>query len=134
MSEHVHWHEGLFLQPHHLQALQRQMQHLVASERRVRSAYPYGVVEARLSPDALENMLVQFDRLRVIMPSGLEVNIPENADLPALDIKQAFAAGSGGFRVSLGVPLWYGSRANAVDQDAPDGWRTKRLYRIAETK
>lgn len=134
MSEHVHWHEGLFLQPHHLQALQRQVQHLVASERRVRSAYPHGLVEARLSADALENMLVQFDRLRVIMPSGLEINVPENADLPALDIKAAFAAGSGGFRVSIGVPLWYASRANAVDQDAPDGWRTKRLYKVAETK
>jgi predicted component of type VI protein secretion system len=117
MSEHIHWHEGLFLQPHHLQALQRQLLSLVGSERRLRSPYPYGLVEARLSPDALENMLVQFDRLRAIMPSGLEVNIPENADLPALDIKGAFAAGKGGFGVSLGIPLWYASRANAVDQD-----------------
>src|SRR4051812_30740477 len=134
MSIHVHWHEGLFLQPHHLQALQRQMLSLLASERRVRTPYPYGVVEARLSADALENMLVQFDRLRVIMPSGLEVSVPDNADLPALDIKQAFASGSGGFTVSLGVPLWYASRANAVDQNGGggDGWRTKRLYRITE--
>jgi type VI secretion system ImpJ/VasE family protein len=132
MSIHVHWHEGLFLQPHHLQALQRQMLNLLASERRVRTPYPYGVVEARLSADALENMLVQFDKLRVIMPSGVEVNVPDNADLPALDIKAAFAGGSGGFTVNLGVPLWYASRANVVDQNGGDGWRTKRLYRITE--
>ncbi|MEX2217763.1 MAG: type VI secretion system baseplate subunit TssK [Phycisphaerales bacterium] len=134
MTMHVHWHEGLFLQPHHLQALQRQMLTVAASERRLRTPYPYGLVEARLSPDALENMLIQFDKLRVIMPSGVEVSVPENADLPALDIKAAFASGSGGFNVSLGVPLWYASRANAVDQESADGWRTKRLYRVAETR
>jgi type VI secretion system protein ImpJ len=131
---HVHWHEGLFLQPHHLQVLQRQMFHLAAAERRLRTPYPYGVVEAKLSSDALENMLVQFDKLRLIMPSGVEIIVPENADLPALDIKSAFAASSGGFNVSLGIPLWYGSRANAVDQDTADGWRTKRLYRISEAR
>ena len=32
--------------------------------------------------DPLGNMLVRFDRLRVIMPSGLEVAFPDNADLP----------------------------------------------------
>jgi type VI secretion system ImpJ/VasE family protein len=133
MNGSIHWHEGLFLQPHHLQALQRQMLELLGAERRLRAAYPYGLVEARLSADALENMLVQFDRLRVVMPSGLEIDVPGNTDLPALDIKKAFASGSGSFMVSLGVPIWYAGRANAVDQGSQDGWRTKRLYRIAET-
>ena len=51
MQEQVHWHEGLFLQPHHLQAMQRQGIERAASERRLRFAYPYGLVEAKLSPD-----------------------------------------------------------------------------------
>jgi type VI secretion system protein ImpJ len=130
MSGLVHWHEGLFLQPHHLQVMQRQMLESIASERRLRTAYPYGVLEASLSSDALENMSVQFDRLRVIMPSGVEVNVPDDADLPALDIKKAFSSGSGSFRVSLGVPIWYSGRANVVDSAAGDDWRTKRLYRV----
>src|SRR5690606_39260795 len=131
MSGLVHWHEGLFLQPHHLQGMQRQMLEMIGAERRLRTPYPYGVVEANLSADSLENMSVQFDRLRVIMPSGVEVSVPEEADLPALDIKKAFASGSGSFRVSLGVPIWYSGRANVVDTAAGDDWRTKRLYRIA---
>ena len=65
----VHWHEGLFLQPHHLQAMQHQFLDRLAVERRLNWLYPYGIVEAKLSPDNLENMLVRFDRLRVIMPS-----------------------------------------------------------------
>src|SRR3954463_13458300 len=88
----VHWHEGLFLQPHHLQLLQRQVAEQFDTERRLAWAYPYGLIEAKYSPDALEDRLVQFDRLRVMMPSGVEVALPENADLAPLDIKQAFEA------------------------------------------
>jgi type VI secretion system ImpJ/VasE family protein len=133
MSGQVHWHEGLFLQPHHLQSMQRQVLDQFSSERRLVWAYPYGLVEAKLSTDALENMLVQFDRLRVIMPSGLEVNVPENAELPALNIKQPFETESGAFTISLGVPLWYANRANAIERSTDD-WRVRRLYRVAEVQ
>lgn len=129
---YVHWHEGLFLQPHHLQWMQRTLLGRFADERRLTWAYPYGTVEARLSPDALENMLVRFDRLRVVMPGGMEVSVPDSADLPALDIKQAFEAGSGSFTVLLGVPLWYATRGNAIELGGEADWRVKRQYRVAE--
>jgi predicted component of type VI protein secretion system len=77
-------------------------------------------------------MLVRFDRLRVVMPSGLEVNVPETAELPALDIKQAFASGSGSFGISIAVPLWYAGRGNSIESNGKDDWRTKRIYRVAE--
>jgi type VI secretion system protein ImpJ len=129
----VHWHEGLFLQPQHLQTMQRLLNEQFINERRLVFAYPYGMIEARISADALENLLVRFDRLRAVMPSGLEVNVPDNADLPALDIKQAFASGSGSFTVSLGVPLYYPGRANAIEAGGKDDWRVKRLFKVAET-
>src|SRR5205823_1499420 len=94
--------------------------------------YPYGVVEAKLSTDALENMLVQFDRLRVVMPSGVELNVPETTDLPPRDIKQVFMSGGGSFQVSLGVPLWYPTRANTLDGQRNEDWRVKRLFKVAE--
>ncbi len=129
---YVHWHEGLFLQPHHLQWMQRSLLNRFAEERRLSWAYPYGLVEARLSSDALENMLIRFDKLRVVMPGGTEINVPETADLPALDIKQPFEAGSGGFNVLLGVPLWYASRGNVIEPGADSDWRVKRQYRVTE--
>lgn len=128
----VHWHEGLFLQPHHLQWMQRQFSDALISQRRLAWAYPYGVVEARLAPDALENMLVRFDRLRVVMPSGVEMAFPENADLPPLDIKKVFEGGTQAFTVSLGVPLWYANRGNTIELGSDDDWRVKRIYRAAE--
>ena len=138
----VHWHEGLFLQPHHLQSMQHHLLERFGLERKLSFVFPYGVIDMKLSADALENMLVRFDRLRVIMPSGLEVNFPDNADLPSLDIKAAFEASSQAFTVSLAVPLWYATRANSIDptaaanSNAPGGggaeWRVKRIYKIAE--
>ncbi|MBI1189369.1 MAG: type VI secretion system baseplate subunit TssK [Tepidisphaera sp.] len=142
---HIHWHEGLFLQPHHLQVMQRDLIEASWRERRLGWSYPYGVVEMRVSTDALENMLVRVDRLRAIMPSGLEIDIPGNTDLPALDIKRVFQASSGSFLVGLGVPLWQMNRANTVEIGAAVGGggpakramaeeaKIKRLYRVAET-
>src|SRR4051812_49218008 len=118
MSGPVHWHEGLFLQPHHLQTMQHYLLERFGVERKLGSIFSHGVIDMKMSADALENMLIRFDRLRVVMPSGLEVNVPESAELPSLDIKQAFEASSNSFNVSLAVPLWYSTRANTVDPAA----------------
>src|ERR1043166_7667282 len=131
MPIQIHWQEGLFLQPHHLQRMQKSLRDEISGERRLGWPYPYGVVEARLSRDELENFRVRFERLRVIMPSGLEINYPENAELPSLDIKQAFSKGSGAFNLFLGVPLWQNARANAL-ADGQGDTRVKLLYRISE--
>lgn len=127
----IHWSEGLFLQPHHLQAMQKHIFDRFAMERRLSWNYAYGVIEARMSDDELENMRVSFDRLRVIMPSGIEVKVPGNADLPSLDIKDAFASSSGTLTISLGVPIWYSSRANVIEPGESD-WRPKKTYRVVE--
>ena len=46
---HVHWQEGLFLQPHHLQIMQRRLQADIRAARALLTPYCYGVVECRLS-------------------------------------------------------------------------------------
>jgi type VI secretion system ImpJ/VasE family protein len=132
MSVKIHWQEGLFLQPHHFQRMQKSLVDEIGSERRLAWQYPYGVIEARLSRDELENKRVRFDKLRAIMPSGLEVNYPAAAELPSLDIAQAFSKGAGSFTVSLGVPLWQESRANTVPVTHDADTRVKLLYRIGE--
>ncbi|MCC6425520.1 MAG: type VI secretion system baseplate subunit TssK [Phycisphaerales bacterium] len=132
MNGQVHWHEGLFLQPHHLQCLQRSLAESIGAERRFAMAYPYGVLDARLSADALENMLVRFDQLRVVMPGGLYVDVPGNADLPAMDIKRALQASSAPLTVSLAVPVWQSARANTIETRTGEGSQIKRLFRVSE--
>ncbi len=132
MVGEIHWHEGLFLQPHHLQTMQRHFVERLGTERKLAWTYAYGLVESRVSNDALENMLVQFDRLHAVMPSGIEVRVPEHADLPALDIKERFESGQGSFTVYLGVPLWFSERANTVAGGAEADVRVKRVFKVAE--
>jgi type VI secretion system protein ImpJ len=129
----VHWHEGLFLLPHHLQRVQRSLNESASAERRLGWAYPYGVIDARLSNDDLENMRLRFDRLHAIMPSGQEVRFPQDAELPAIDIKQAFES-RGRFVVFLGVPLWFSARANCINPGQTVDARAKILYRVVEAE
>jgi len=132
MSSHIHWNEGLFLLPHHLQRLQRSVYEETTATRRLLRSYPAGVVEMRLSPDELANFRLRFDRLVVILPSGLVVDFPENADLPAFDLKPIFATGGSTFDLQLGVPLWQPKRANAFRIGEPADPRAKLLYKPVE--
>jgi len=131
----LHWHEGLFLQPHHLQLMQRRVYGALGDERRRQRPYPYGVVEAELSAGELENKRVRFDRLLAVMPSGVVVDAPKGAWLSALDIADAFDASSGSLTVLLGVPLYYEGRANAIEPSAsPTEQSARRIYRIVESE
>ncbi len=131
---YVHWHEGLFLQPHHLQAMQRRLQVDVRAARALFSPFSFGVVESRLSHDELANGIVKFERLRAIMPSGQEVFVPEEANLPSLDIKPELVRSGGGLEILLAVPLWSKDRANAFRQGESADPRIKLLYIPEEAK
>src|SRR3954452_18222288 len=130
MSMKIHWQEGLFLQPHHLQRMQKGCEDGMASERQLSWPYHFGIIEARLNRPALANKRLMFDRLRAIMPSGLEVNYPAAAELPSLDVAQVFSRGSGTFVVYLAVPVWHNNRANTVPLTHEADTRAKLLYRV----
>jgi type VI secretion system protein ImpJ len=134
MPEQIHWHEGLFLQPHHLQRMQRDLQLQTTQERRLVWSYPYGLIDAQVSADELANMRVRFNKLHAIMPSGLEVKFPDNAELPSIDIKAQFSSSSGGFTVYLGVPVWQDKRANTLEAGSATDARAKLLYRVTEVE
>ena len=134
MSDLLHWHEGLFLQPHHLQSLQRLVTRSASTALRMTWPYAYGVAAMRLSVDAINNHLIRFDELKAIMPSGLVLDYPNNTDIDALDIKRAFASSSDALTLRLGVPLYQPSRANAVDAQTQAAGYVKRLYRVGEVE
>jgi type VI secretion system ImpJ/VasE family protein len=127
----IHWHEGLFLLPHHFQRFQRMALENVRNDRKLGWAYPYGVVDAHLSSDDLENMQVKFDRLHAVMPSGLVVDFPGGADLPVINFKDAFQK-KGSVTVLLAVPLLSENRSNTVNPSKDTNGREKILYRLTE--
>ena len=128
----IHWHEGLFLQPHHLQRLQKNLLDQFGQERRLSMPYGYGVIEAKLSLDDLQNQRLRFQKLKVVMPGGAVLSYPENTVLPSLDIRDAFALNPKGFTVYLGLPHWFEARSNTVEGEMAVGVRIKQLYRVPQ--
>jgi type VI secretion system ImpJ/VasE family protein len=126
----IHWHEGLFLQPHHLQRFQKNIVDQFGAERRLGWTYGYGVVEAKLSHDDLQNHRLRFQKLTVVMPGGAVLSYPDNTVLPSLDIRDAFSLNPKGFTVYLGLPHWFEARANTVEGELAVGSRIKQLYRV----
>jgi type VI secretion system protein ImpJ len=132
MSSWIHWHEGLFLQPHHLQRFQRGLQESMGIERSLSWAYPYGLIEAKISEDDLANRRIRFERLKAVMPSGTLVEFPDHAELPAIDLKQALSRHKTGFQVLLGVPPWDDIRANVAGEQGAAGSGARLHYVVTE--
>jgi type VI secretion system protein ImpJ len=115
MSDYIHWREGLFLQPHHLQQFQRGIHHRIEQVARLGGSHPHGVIAMELAEDDLENFQVRFRKLHVLLPSGTLLRFPEEADLPVLHIKEAFTSGKETLLVHLALPLWFEERPNVAD-------------------
>ena len=126
MSDQIHWREGLFLQPHHLQQFQRGIHQRIGQFARTGGSHSHGVIEMDLAEDELENFQVRFRKLHAILPGGTLLRFPEDADLPVLNIKEAFSAGATSLLIHLAVPLWLEERAN-VAEDATTGGAPARF-------
>ena len=121
MSDYIHWREGLFLQPHHLQQFQRGMHHRIEQLARLGGPFPHGVIEMDLAEDDLENFQVRFRKLHVLLPSGALLRFPEEADLPVLNIKEAFSSGKETLLIHLALPLWFEERPNVAEDNSGSG-------------
>lgn len=77
------------------------------------------MIEFRLFEEGLGNKIVRFDRLRVIMPGG--------ADLEQLDINEAFENSGSGLTVYLALPRQFTDRANVMQTNDD-----RRRYRAVD--
>lgn len=127
----VHWHEGLFLRPQHLQIMDREAMERTWGERRIWRQHHYGLIEVKLVGGALGTFTVQFDSVRAVMPSGLIVDVPGNADLAPRDVRAVFKESTRPLVVRLGVPKWNAHAGNTFDGVTEDAARVRRLYRLA---
>src|SRR5436305_15163045 len=86
----VHWHEGMFLRPHHFQAAQRHAQHLNNLGEKWDLHYNWGLRSIEIDQDALANNRVVVRSLRARLPDGTLVGITEDGSLTEVDLKRAF--------------------------------------------
>jgi len=128
----VHWGEGMLLKPQHFQLFQRYLTGTLNGVVGGLQPYAWGVRRLDLDEAALENFTVSITFLDARLPDGTVVRVPDNSDLPDLDIKKALEEAEGGpVEIRLGVPLPRSRSANLVGpEEAPDG--LPRRYRLDE--
>ncbi|HTU21199.1 MAG TPA: type VI secretion system baseplate subunit TssK [Gemmataceae bacterium] len=121
-SRAAHWHEGMFLRPHHFQAAQR-----YEAAQRDRAAkwdlhYNWGLRALELNPTALGNHRLVVQRLQARLRDGTLVALPEDADAPAVDLKGPLE-GDRSLKVFLAVPSLRLGRANVAEPGQDEGGR-----------
>jgi predicted component of type VI protein secretion system len=122
MLPQIHWKEGLFLQPHHLQRMQWTLAESAVATQRASHPYPYGVIE--LGAPRLTSETLAVTRLRAILgESGTEVNFGDrpvsrdNAKIPPLRIASACKKYATGFVVALALPRWSDRAPNVASSE-----------------
>ncbi len=70
----VHWHEGMFLRPHHLQAADRYWTETLQSSEKWDHAYNYGLRSFDYSKDALANSQFLLRSCNARLPDGTLVS------------------------------------------------------------
>jgi type VI secretion system protein ImpJ len=108
----VHWSEGQFLRPHHLQAAFRQLETLQGASIAAIHPHAWGWLALDLAQEAIENNLIEIRACELRLPDGTYVKVPENCALSPRDFKAVFEKSSGPLRVYFGVPEVQAVRAN----------------------
>jgi type VI secretion system protein ImpJ len=124
MSRHaVHWHEGMFLRPHHFQAAARHGADVTRLQVQWDNHYSWGLRSIEIDEDALKNYRFVVNRMRARLRDGTVISIPEDGPLAPMDLKAALE-GRNEISVALAVPEVQVGRPNAGSVD--DGAR----YRV----
>jgi type VI secretion system protein ImpJ len=116
----IHWYEGMFLRPHHLQVAQRRLETLVRASLDCAAPFTWGFVELETAKEPLENCTLRVDRCVLRMKDGTWVHVPENAEIAPLNFEAALGAGGGAVDILFGLPYLQEVRANAVPLENPD--------------
>lgn len=126
-TEQVHWADGLFLQPHHFQILQRNLIESVRNERSFYLPYKYGLIDLDINRDALLSRRVVINSFSAIMPDGQELSMPGNCTLSPLNIDKPTSLTDNVLVVYLVLPSYSAQSGNLSTPSHPRG-----LYQLKE--
>lgn len=118
----VHWHEGMFLRPHHFQALQRHWSYQNQRNDKLDHYYNWGLRSIDLDRDALSNFRFEVHSLAVRLRDGTMVEIPGDGVLPAMELKGLFDEHRSAI-VYLALPMMNLAKANVAERGPIDGAR-----------
>ncbi len=108
------WHQGLFLQPQHLQLSDRWIQGLTAQSLECLAPYLWGVESMQVQTAALDNRSFQLLQGKFIFPDATFATLPDNAVAEARNFEEAWQDGSKPLDIYLGLRKWNPSGQNVT--------------------
>ncbi|QEH33051.1 hypothetical protein OJF2_15470 [Aquisphaera giovannonii] len=118
----IHWHEGMFLRPHHFLAEHRRALGLIQLDGKWDRQHNWGLRSISLNKEALGNHRFSVASLKARLRDGTLVEVPEEGPLSDLDLKPAFA-GERKVTVLLGVPMLKSGQPNVAPDRPAEGVR-----------
>ena len=124
----VHWHEGMFLRPHHFQAADRYQSRLVDATAQFLQAHAWGLRRCVIDTEALGGFRFVVRELSARFRDGTVLQLPQDAPLPDFDLKPAFL-GRNSVELFLAVPTWRSGQPNVAvpGNTNPARYRTHAL-------
>jgi type VI secretion system protein ImpJ len=115
----VHWHEGLFLRPHHFQAAERYVLDQARVSERFDTHYNWGVRSVDIDAEAIKNYRFVVHRLEARTRDGTLVVIGPDTPIAPLDLRPIMERSSPGAMVDvlLAVPMLQIGRENTGTAD-----------------
>ncbi len=114
MERPLFWHQGLFLQPQHLQLADLHVQSLLTPVYSYLCPYPWGVGKMEVQAAALDNRTFNLLKGSFIFPDMTFVAIPGNAIVEARSFDEAWVEGGQPFTVYIGIKKWNESGENVT--------------------
>ena len=111
----VHWHEGMFLRPHHFNAAQRHQEQVALLGDLWDRHYNWGLRSIEIDQDALANNRFVVRSLRARMRDGTLISVPQDGLPAAVDLKTAFQQNET-ILAYLAVPTTRPGKANVAVQ------------------
>jgi len=114
MERPLFWHQGLFLQPQHLQLADLYVQSLLTPVYRYLCPYPWGVGELEIQAAALDNRTFNPLKGNLIFPDMTFAALPGNAIIEARSFDEAWVEGGQPFTIYIGIKQWNESGENVT--------------------
>lgn len=125
--EMVHWSDGLFLQPHHMQQLQNSMIDVQQKSFMFSTFYTYGLIDFVIDEEALEGMRFVVKKLSAVMPNNLTVSMPGNLNIKPFEFNAADYINNEHIMVYLAVPNYKETDANLSQYENERIFSTKEM-------
>ncbi len=121
-GRHVYWYEGMFLQPHHFQAAERDTREALRASEDWHHPFNWGIRSLDLDRDAIGNYAAVLRSCEARFKDGTKLSIPADAEVDPVELKGALTD-SGETFLYLAVPTLHRGRANVEPRPTADGPR-----------